>query len=327
YGEENIFTNTWEQTIELKAIPAVAGQKLFIAAHAVVLNETATELGDNLVANGGFELPDLNLLDPPKTWAVFGTDYSGLEWIVDPAIPPWDLGVPQGLELQCIWTPHSGDQYAELDAYDPVRIWQDLSTNSTKGSYSLTYAWSPRPGVPVNEIEVRWNGTPIATHSADGIGGIAWTVETYTGLVPNETGTTRLEFVETGPNDQLGMFLDSVSVVQEDTESAWADGTRFNPKKGNWATYSKYDLQGVKVDLIPCPYNYPDPNNPPLGGGFVFINNFSGIGYNFEMIVSLIGVEPSTEFDIYLSITESGGWSANKVGTFESDVSGNFIFL
>jgi len=243
YGEENIFTNTWEQTIELKAISEVTGQELFIAAHAVVLNETATGLGDNLVVNGGFELPIVS------SWAVFADSYPGLEWTVEPTISPWDSGVPQGLELQRLSPPHSGLQYAELDAYDPVRIWQYLSTNSTKGSYTLTYAWSPRPGVSENIMEVWWDNRKIATHSADGIGGINWTVETYTGLVPNETAITRLEFVETGPDDQLGMFLDSVSVVQEDTESAWADGTRFT-KKGNWATYSTYTVQEVLIDTV-----------------------------------------------------------------------------
>jgi hypothetical protein len=327
YSEENIFTDIWEKTIELAELGVLWttwDDPLYIAAHAVVLNETATGLGDNLVANGGFELPDLNLLDPPKTWAVFDIGTTGLEWTVEPTTPPWDPQ-PEGLELQRIWTPHSGDQYAELDAYDPVRIYQELLTTSTKGSYTLTYAWSPRPGVPVNEIEVQWNGAPIATHSTSVSSSIlTWTVETHTGLVPNESGTTRLEFVETGPHDQYGMFLDSVSVVQEDTESAWADGQRFTPK-GNWATYSTYFLQGVKVALIPCPYNYPGPNYPP-GEVFVIFYNSLGTGYNFEMVVSLIGVEPNTEYDIHLSVTDAGGWSPNKVGTIESDGSGNYIF-
>jgi hypothetical protein len=323
YGEEDIFTETWEKIIELSVIPAVTGQELFIAAHAVVLNETATGLGDNLVVNGGFELPDL--LTIGKTWHVFADGTSDLGWTVVPTDGSWDAGQPQGLELQRISTPHSGVQYAELDAYEPVRIYQDLLTTSTKGSYTLTYAWSPRPGVPVNEIEVRWNGTPIATHSADGISGINWTVETYNGLVPNETGTTRLEFIETGPDDTLGMFLDSVSVIQEDTESAWAEGTRFIAKKGNWATYFEYIIQPLKVELIPCPHNYPGPNYPP-GEVFVIFKNSLGTGYNFEMTVHLIEVEPITEYDIHLSVTESGGWSPNKVGTFKSDESGNYIF-
>ena len=329
YGEENIFTDIWEKTIELAELGVLWttwDDPLYIAAHAVVLNGTATEPGDNLVANGGFELPDLNLFVPPKTWYVFATGTSGLEWTVEPTIPPWDEGVPKGLELQRIWLPHSGDQYAELDAYDPVRIHQELLTTSTKGSYTLTYACSPRPGVLENKIEVWWDGSKIAEHSADGSGNsnTVWTVETHTGLVPNESGTTRLEFIETGPDDTLGMFLDSVSVVQEDTESAWAEGVRFTPK-GNWATYSIYDLQGVKVDLIPCPYNYPGPNYPP-GDVFVIFYNSLGAGYNFEMIVSLIGVEPTTEYDIHLSVTDTGGWSPNKVGTFESDGSGDYIF-
>jgi len=108
-------------------------------------------------------------------------------------------------------------------------------------------------------------------------------------------------------------------------ETAWGAGTRF-VDKGNWATYFTYDLQGVKVGLIPCPYNYPDPSNPPPGEVFVIFCNLLGTGYNFEMIVSMIDVEPLTEYDIHLSVTESGGWSANKVGTLRSDGSGNAIF-
>ena len=304
YGEENIFTDTWEEIIGLSAIQAETGETLYIAAHAVVFNETTTELGDNLVANGGFELPIVSI------WAVFASGYTGLEWIVEPTTPPWDTGQPQGLELQRIWTPHSGDQYAELDAYDPVRIYQDLSTTSTKGSYTLTYAWSPRPGVSENIMEVWWDGRKIATHSADGSGGIAWTVETYTGLVPNETAITRLEFVETGQHDQLGMFLDSVSVVQEDTESAWADGEKRFTEKGNWATYFAYTVPLHQIEVFAVSST---PVEKVLDiGEYKFVVSgtaFAGGKYTLDI-----------EFDAKCSIThsDSGDTWTDTVSGYES---------
>ena len=328
YGEENIFTDTWEEIIELSAIPAGAEQKLFIAAHAVVLNETTTELGDNLVANGGFELPTL-----VGTHSIFATGTSGLEWTVEPTIPPWDSDSPgstqkEGLELQRIWTPHSGVQYAELDAYDPVRIYQNLLTTSLKGSYTLTYAWSPRPRVLENKIEVFWDGSKIAEHSADGSSNsnTVWTVETHTGLVPNESGTSRLEFVETGLHDQLGMFLDSVSVVQEDTESAWAEGLRFT-KKGNWATYFNYTVQPVLVDTV---YVYADNTST------IYSNVTLESGKNYQLKASGIANAGDTiDFDAKYSITNRivddewtdlvSGYEGYGTGLLELKVNGEFV--
>lgn len=308
YGEENIFTDTWEQTINLSSIPAEAEQELFIAAHAVVLNKTATELGENLVINGGFEDPQLT-----SNWNVFATGTEGLGWTVFPTNPPWDEGQPQGLELQRIWEPHSGDQYAELDAYDPVRIYQEILTTSTKGSYTLTYAWSPRPGVSENKMEVFWNDKKIAEHSADGSENsqTTWTVETHTGLVPNESGTTRLDFVETGIHDQLGMFLDSVSVFQEDTESAWAEGTRFTPK-GNWATYFKTVVQPVLVDTI---YVYADSKLPT----YSTINLESGKYYQLKAS-GIANAGDTIEFDAKYSITNRilGDTWTDSVSGYES---------
>ena len=121
---------------------------------------------------------------------------------------------------------------------------------------------------------------------------------------------------------QIGTDGSGTPIFQ--TETAWAEGVPF-ADRGNWATYFTYKY-GLKVDLIPCPYNYPDPDNPPPGKVFVIFCNSLGTGYNFEMTVSLIGVKSLTEYDLHLSVTDTGGWSPNKVGTIETDGSGNAIF-
>jgi len=214
------------------------GSTLYIAAHAVVVREGENEL----VANGGFETPVV--IDNGGQWGIFPDGTAGLEWQVAPTTPPWDIDVPQGLELQSnlLWTPHSGYQYAELDAYDPVRISQSIGPCES-GLYTLRYAWSPRPGVAENTVEVYWDGTNIATHSADGSGNsdTSWTEEIFANISGPSDSPIVLEFVETGADDQFGMFLDSVSVVCIQQESAWGDGTPFPGK--NWATYMTYNVQ------------------------------------------------------------------------------------
>jgi len=204
---------------------------LYIAAHAAVVKAS-----DELVANGSFELPTV------VKWTVFPTGHSGLKWTVEPTDGSWNAG--EGLELQRIWTPNSELQYAELDAYEPVIIYQNLST-WPEGRCTLTYAWSPCPGISENKMEVWWDGSKIDdTHSADGSlnNNTVWTVETHS-LVPNASDPTRLEFIEVGPSDSYGMFLDSVSVVCVQEETAWADGQDFDGK--NWATYFTYNIELV----------------------------------------------------------------------------------
>ena len=228
----------WEEVFNLDDESWPPCTDLVIAAQAEVVKETTTEL----VTNGGFETPTLS-----DSWAVFASGTPGLAWTVLPTTPPWDEGQPQGLELQRdvnSWLPDSGSQYAELDAYDPVRIYQNLAA-CPSGLFTLRYSWSPRPGVEENIMEVWWNGGNIATHSADGSvnPNTVWTQEIHAFLAGPSSGTVNLEFCETGADDQLGMFLDSVSVVCVREETAWGDGTRF-VERGNWAMYFEYHVQG-----------------------------------------------------------------------------------
>ena len=295
---------------------------LYIAAQAEVMR-----VSGELVANGGFETPTVG-----GSWAVFASGTPGLAWTVEPTTPPWDEGVPQGVELQRnfnSWLPDSGSQYAELDAYDPVRISQDLST-WPEGLCTLTYAWSPRPGHNDNVIQVWWDGELIATNELDGTenSDTAWTPENFPDLVPDPSGTTRLEFVETGENDQLGMFLDSVSVVCVQEETAWAGtGVGELPFRGkNWATYFTYRVQWETVLTL----ENKDSDWSIMEDGTWGELSYKPSGSEFVFRFYAEGLEAYTEYSlIYYADFEDRFtyWGGNNPGaliaTMTTDGSGN----
>jgi len=80
-----------------------------------------------------------------------------------------------------------------------------------------------------------------------------------------------------------------------------------------------------KVDLVPCPINFPSGTEPPPGGGFVIFNNPRGTNHNLEVTVSLKAVEPNTSYDIYVFV--DGTWfNGAKVGTIKTNPRGNANF-
>jgi hypothetical protein len=78
-----------------------------------------------------------------------------------------------------------------------------------------------------------------------------------------------------------------------------------------------------KVNLVPCSINYGPGATPPPGGGFVVFNNSSG-SKNLQMTVSLKGVSPNTEYDIYLGVDVWG--TPGKVATVKTNRQGNANF-
>jgi hypothetical protein len=175
------------------------------------------EPGENLIVNGGFEVPALTgrgLIEGAEN-GFFGTGTPGLGWTVVTVIPG---GGDSRLEFQRSgreWAARDGSQYAELDGFHPLRIFQDIQTIPGR-IYALKYSWSPRPGPYENQLQVCWDGMTLATHGASyskmaPLLHTSWRDELF--LVTASNKTTRLEFVETGKDDGRGMFLDAVSIV------------------------------------------------------------------------------------------------------------------
>lgn len=219
-----------------------------IAAHAVVLPVD----GQELVTNGGFESPDAGT---SQGWNIFDSGTPGLGWTVEwfdgsmnfggQTRPPTPL-----LELHRGvngWSHAEGSQHAELDTdWDgpggslngepaSVKIFQELDTSESPYC-QIKYSWSPRPGHDDNGLQVKWGGTVVNTHSADGSGNedTVWTDEVL--VVASPSDLTKLEFIETGAPDSLGMFLDAVSVQcisGDGEETAWGNGESF--EGGSWA--------------------------------------------------------------------------------------------
>jgi hypothetical protein len=153
----------------------------------------------NIVVNGSFELPALS----NPSWSLFDS------------IPGWSLASGPYIEVQnhVAGNPYDGNQFVELDSTAESAIFQDLPT-LTGVQYYLSFAFSPRPGVPVNSMGVSWNGSSVTTVSATGTGLLdtSWTVYNFT-LTASST-TTRLQFSGLGPSDSLGEYVDAVSVEQ-----------------------------------------------------------------------------------------------------------------
>ena len=152
-----------------------------------------------LVINGGFEDPTI----PNPSFSQF------------PSIPGWTLASGPAIEIQnhVAGSPFDGQQFVELDSSANSGMYQDLATVAGQ-SYVLSFAYSPRPGVPEssNGIDIRWGALDLGTIQQTGIGhaDTVWSIHTYE-LVATSS-TTRLQFTAVGTSDSLGGYLDAVSV-------------------------------------------------------------------------------------------------------------------
>jgi hypothetical protein len=174
------------------------------AGIALILGTVGTAQAQNIITNGSFEMPTL----PGGQYTGSGTT----------SIPGWNLDINSTgtfIEVQnnAVGSAKQGSQLLELDSDGVTGIYQDLNTVPGQ-TYILQFAFSPRPGVRQNRLNITWGGNPVATLTADGAGlsNTQWTVYTYS-LVANST-TTRLEFDNFNEySNALGTLIDAVSVT------------------------------------------------------------------------------------------------------------------
>ncbi|MBD2436540.1 DUF642 domain-containing protein [Nostoc sp. FACHB-110] len=155
----------------------------------------------NLVTNSSFEEPVI----PSGDFQFFSS------------IPGWSLltGSPGPIEIQhnAAGKAYDGSQLVELDSRAVSGIFQDLTTEIGK-KYQLQFAFSPRPGVSQNLLNINWGGTLVDSLSASGVGlsDTNWRLYTYE-LVATST-TTRLSFNNFGElSNSLGTYIDAISVT------------------------------------------------------------------------------------------------------------------
>ena len=152
----------------------------------------------NLITNGSFEDPDI----PTGTWQVLNS------------IPGWATSFGPGIEIQdhVAGSPYAGNQHVELDSHANSGMIQTAITTFQGQQYTLSFAYSPRPGVAAtsNGIELYFDNVLIDSFTASGIGlgDTAWSIRSYT-LTATRTSSL-LEFRAVGSNDSLGGYLDDV---------------------------------------------------------------------------------------------------------------------
>lgn len=204
----------WAGTCLVGALAGTGSLGLGLPVGATPVLDGQPSTTFDLVVNGGFEEPDA----PTHSAEQFAS------------IPGWNR-TPGGcgFEVQdhIVGAPFEGAQHVELDSSCSTGIYQDLATEPGQ-YYTITYAFSPRPGHPDNVLVVSWDGTVIATHSASGVGmsDTSWTV--YTQAVFATSSTSRLTFSDGSASDGHGTYLDAVSVP------ATSPTTADQCKQGGW---------------------------------------------------------------------------------------------
>lgn len=156
----------------------------------------------NLVSNGSFETP----AGSSGQYGIFSS------------IPGWSLltgSTGSGIEVQnnVAGSPFDGSQFVELDSDGVTGIYQDLNTIVGQ-TYTLEFAFSARPGVAQNILNVNWGDDSVTTLTANGTGLSNTNWQTFTYTVVATSSITRLSFDNLNElSDSLGTYIDNVSVT------------------------------------------------------------------------------------------------------------------
>lgn len=179
-----------------------------------------------LITNGSFEMTDnrtgivnnraLNSLNPGR-WDVYQT------------IPGWTRLSGRGIEVQANGTvvnAQDGVLYVELDSHPNSKL--SGSTNSFMyqdvmlgvGNYLLTFWYRPRTNTANdNGIQVQFNNAAVYNVSTTSSQQKNWQLQTVI-LKSTSAGSQRIAFGATGTANQLGGFIDNVSLVSQVPEPA-----------------------------------------------------------------------------------------------------------
>ncbi|MBO9574636.1 MAG: PEPxxWA-CTERM sorting domain-containing protein [Sphingobium sp.] len=169
----------------------------------------------------------MTLAAPAGAAVVFSSDfetpaYAGAGYHLVNSVQGWGLSAGPSIEVQhnnVAGLSHSGVQHVELDSTGNSAMSRVIGA----GDYTLSFWYSPRPGVPLlsNLIEVLLDGTLIGSAAAAGQGQTVWTQQV---LNFSLAGPAVLEFRAGGTQDSLGGYLDDIelSTAAVPEPASWA---------------------------------------------------------------------------------------------------------
>lgn len=151
------------------------------------------------------------------------TTYSGSGYVILPSYEGWTTSSGPGIEVQygnVAGLAYSGRNLVELDSNSN----SNMSRAIDAGSYTLSFYYSDRPGVPAgsNGIDVLLNGISFfSVAGGNGGGGTAWSLKTVSFVAA--PGPNVLTFAALGTSDSLGGYLDDINLTGAIPEPAtWA---------------------------------------------------------------------------------------------------------
>lgn len=175
----------------------------------------------NLMTNGDFETVDnrrglvnnraLNSLVPSR-WDVYQT------------LPGWTTLSGRGIEVQAtgvVVTAHSGKHYIELDSHPNSKLsgstntamYQDVLLGT--GNYEFSFFYRPRTNsLNDNVINLLLNNINVLSVNSRTSQQNAW-AQFSTQFTVLKKGTQRITFAADGTANQLGGFLDTVSLTKQ----------------------------------------------------------------------------------------------------------------
>lgn len=169
-----------------------------LATGVLMLGMAGAVNATNMINNGSFELPALNI----NTWQVFNS------------IPgEWETISGSGIEIQnnVAGVSYDGFQHVELDSRSNSAMEQEVQTILGQ-HYNIEFAYSARPNVALssNWIEVLWNNELVYTVSGRGGANTTWNLQAFD--VFGTGGMDSLVFRAAGTSDSLGGYIDAVSM-------------------------------------------------------------------------------------------------------------------
>lgn len=127
-------------------------------------------------------------------------------------IPGWTSTLGDGIEIQRFgFASFNGYQHVELDGNNNSNMIQTVTTVPNV-SYVLSFAYSPRPGMPINSngVKVFFNDKLLGTVAKDGMNLAETDFDQYFFIVLPRTNNSTIEFRATGVSDGGGGYIDGV---------------------------------------------------------------------------------------------------------------------